>query len=90
MAKRQHVRNSKAGVSTGYARRKMHGPVGWLYLVAGIVLVFIAYFVDPQLIAALIFFVIGLGLLVAGFGMMGVRCAPLCNWFCDGNCGTVH
>jgi len=90
VARRRSVRRGEAGESSRSARRKMTGPVGWLYLVAGIVLVFVAYFVDPALIAALIFFVIGLGLLAAGFGMMGVRCRFLCDWFCDGSCGTVH
>lgn len=90
MARRRSVRKSGAGESSGYVRRKMYGPVGWLYLIAGIVLVFVAYFVDPTLIAAFILFVVGLGLLAAGFGMMGIRCRSLCDWFCDGSCGTAH
>ncbi len=90
MARRRSVRKSESGEYSRGANRKMHGPVGWLYLVAGIVLVFVAYFVNPALIAALIFFLIGLGLLAAGFGMMGIRCGFLCNWFCDDSCGTKH
>ncbi len=73
-----------------YAHKNNHSPAGWLYMLAGIVLVFVAYFVDPELIAALIFVVIGLGLLAAGFGMMGIKFPAICNLCCDGSCRTEH